>query len=86
MKTANVIDWIERGMVPDEELARLKQWEQFLKLYRTQHWKTARSILDNLREQDPDRYLYTLYDERIARFMEEPPGEDWDGVFTHESK
>ncbi len=76
----------KQGEVPDEELARLKQWEQFLKLYRAQHWKQARAILSNLREQDPERKLYELYDERIENFLENPPGADWDGVYTHETK
>jgi adenylate cyclase len=76
----------EQGMVPDEEMARLKQWEQCLKLYRTQHWNQARQVLKNLREQDPQRLLYQLYLQRIDAFMEDPPGDDWDGVFTHQSK
>jgi adenylate cyclase len=76
----------EQGRVPDEELARLKQWEQFLKLYRAQHWDQASKVLSSLREADPERKLYDMYEVRIAQFILEPPGHDWDGVFTHESK
>ncbi len=76
----------EHGMVDDEELARLKQWDQFLKLYRGQHWKAAERVLSSLREQDPERVLYDLYATRIVEFVENPPGKDWDGVYTHESK
>ncbi len=72
--------------VDNEEMARLKQWEQFLKLYRAQQWQAAQDILDDLRAQDPERVLYGLYAERIAAFRQDPPGPDWDGVFTHKSK
>lgn len=76
----------EKDSVPNEEIARIKQWDQFLKLYRAQQWVSARGVLNDLREQDPDRVVYTLYAERIAAFIEEPPGEDWDGVYTHKTK
>jgi adenylate cyclase len=72
--------------VPDEEMARLKQWDQCLKLYRAQQWNQARQVLEDLREQDPDRVLYQLYLERIDAFLEAPPGKDWDGVYTHKTK
>ncbi len=76
----------ERRAVGDEELARLKQWDQFLKLYRAQHWKSASRVLENLREQEPGRKLYALYAERIEAFQVDPPEQDWDGVYTHETK
>jgi len=76
----------EQGSVPDQEMARLKQWEQFLKLYRAQHWQQAGKVLANLREQDPERKLYAIYAERLADFQAHPPEKEWDGVYTHESK
>ena len=76
----------EQGDVPREEMARLKQWEQFLKLYRKQAWDAAEGILDDLRKQDPERVLYQLYAERLEAFREAPPGDDWDGVYTHQTK
>ena len=76
----------EQGSVPAEEMARLKQWDQCLKLYRSQHWDQARQVLKDLHEQDPERLLYELYLERIDAFLEEPPGKDWDGVYTHKTK
>ena len=30
--------------------------------------------------------LYRLYEDRIAAFRAEPPGRDWDGVFTATEK
>ncbi len=72
--------------VPQAEMARMLQWEQAVKLYRAQDWDEAAKILVNLREQDPDRMLYGIYLDRIRHFRAEPPGDDWDGVFTHETK
>ena len=48
--------------------------------------RAAQAILEDLREQDPERVLYALYTERLEAFMEHPPGPDWDGVFTHKTK
>ena len=40
----------------------------------------------NLGEMSPQRKLYVLYLERIEIFRSEPPGDDWDGVYTHTTK
>jgi adenylate cyclase len=76
----------EEGKVPDDEQARIIQWDQALKLYRAQHWDESVRILLNLSEQDQDKMLYKIYQDRIRHFRAEPPGDDWDGVFTHETK
>jgi len=34
----------------------------------------------------PQRALYALYLERIARWRTQPPGADWDGVTTFDTK
>jgi len=39
-----------------------------------------------LLNDEPGSMLYELYLERITHFREEPPGEYWDGVFTHKTK
>ena len=41
------------------------------------------------RQLAKDRFIqgyYDLIEERIAIFRKDPPGADWDGVFTHTSK
>ena len=30
--------------------------------------------------------LYQVYLDRIAIYRSDPPGDDWDGVFTHTTK
>ncbi len=40
----------------------------------------------NLQQMYPERHLYRMYLERIAYFRQNPPGADWDGVFTFQTK
>jgi len=72
--------------VPAEVLDRAGRFQHFLELYRNQDWDAAEAILHELLEADPDCFLYHLYLERIAHFRDNPPGENWDGVFTFTTK
>ncbi len=64
----------------------LKLYRETLKLYRAQNWDIAELQFINLKNQYPNRYLYPMYLERVAFYRENPPGDDWYGVFTHQSK
>lgn len=64
----------------------LKLYRETLKLYRNQNWDIAEMQFINLRNMNPERYLYQMYIERIAYFRQNPPGSDWDGVFTFKTK
>jgi len=72
--------------LPREVLDRADRFRDFLNLYRNQDWDGAEGILRELLVAEPDCYLYNLYLERIAHFHENPPGGDWDGVFTFMTK
>jgi adenylate cyclase len=74
------------GEVPGPTVAGVRQFEQALKLYRAQQWADAKRMLETLKEADPDHLIYDIYRERIEAFEENPPPEDWDGVFVHQSK
>jgi adenylate cyclase len=64
----------------------LSAYRKALKNFRAQSWDNAELDFFNLNRSYPDRYLYTVYLDRIAIYRKDPPGEDWDGVFTHTSK
>jgi adenylate cyclase len=64
----------------------LRAYRKALKSFRAQSWDTAELDFFNLNRIYPDRYLYEVYLKRIIFYRENPPGEDWDGVFTHTSK
>ena len=46
----------------------------------------AEMNLLNLQRTSRSPGLYQIYVERVAQYREQPPGENWDGVFTHTSK
>ena len=72
--------------LPEEVLEKARTFKQFLYHYRSQEWDEGEAILHQLLEDEPGCFLYELYLERIAHFRENPPGEDWDGVFTFQTK
>lgn len=56
-----------------------------LEHFRKQEWGHAERLLDALKS-DEDHLLYNVYLERIQLYRDTPPGDNWDGVFTHTSK
>ena len=60
--------------------------KQALMLYRKQDWDNAEREFFSLQQAQTDRLLYKMYLERVAYFRKNPPGESWDGVFTHTTK
>jgi len=77
------------GLVEDIEKSvrnQIKEFHHGIKLFREQLWDDAEQILFQLYQQEPDRQIYQIYLDRVAYFRNNPPGKDWDGVFTHTSK
>jgi adenylate cyclase len=72
--------------LPDEVKARVEAFRTALLMYRKQDWDAAQEALEMLLNEEPESMLYALYLERITLFREDPPGEYWDGVFTHKTK
>ncbi|OWW18770.1 CHASE2 domain-containing protein [Noviherbaspirillum denitrificans] len=66
--------------------AEVEKWHEALALVRAQEWDKAEALLNTLLAAHPDSVLYTLYLQRIAHFRKDPPGADWDGVTTFETK
>ena len=64
----------------------IKKFHHGLSLYRQQKWDDAEKEIFVLSQHDPDCLIYQIYLDRIAYFRQNPPGEHWDGVFTHTSK
>ena len=74
------------GVVSDEAVERVTRFEQMLAEYREQRWDEAEKLLWTLSEPDEEDKLRALYQERIKTYRENPPGEEWDGVFTFKTK
>ena len=75
-----------RGEVDKSWRDEIKLYREALKQYRKQEWDIAELQFLNLRKSSRAPELYQIYAERVAHFREHPPGEDWDGVFTHTTK
>ncbi|MCX8085540.1 MAG: adenylate/guanylate cyclase domain-containing protein [Rhodocyclaceae bacterium] len=73
------------GEVDAATLARLERWHEALAAYRAQDWPRAEALLAALQHEAPHA-LYDLYLRRISHYRAEPPGPDWDGVTTFETK
>jgi adenylate cyclase len=67
-------------------LDELAAWDAALARVRAQDWDAAEPAIAALHAAHPQRALYTLYLERIARWRAAPPGEGWDGVTTFDTK
>jgi len=85
------------ALVGGEEMAQDEHFKSFkakvdemLAIYKSQDWDGARKAINEARElgepYDIDETFYTLYEDRIKAYEENPPGEDWDGVFVATSK
>ena len=64
----------------------LREYQECLEMYRAQEWTAAESGFRKLAESAGGHPLYERYLAQISHFRENSPGEDWDGVFTHETK
>ncbi|OPX56696.1 hypothetical protein BTE48_02065 [Oceanospirillum multiglobuliferum] len=70
----------------DEKLEdKVSLFHTALEHFRKQERGHAERLLDALKS-DEDHLLYSVYLERIQLYRDTPPGDNWDGVFTHTSK
>jgi len=66
--------------------SEISEYRKALMNFRSQSWDKAELDFFNLNRINPDRQLYQVYLDRIAVYRSDPPGEGWDGVFTHTTK
>jgi adenylate cyclase len=74
------------GDVDKAVLEALDLYHQALALYRRQDWTQARLNFEKLLSDHPEFKLYQVYAERSEYFLNNPPGDNWDGVFVFETK
>ena len=70
----------------EEEKAELTQHEKAMQLYFDGAWDDALAAFKELKNQYPDRYLYSIYLERIPVLKKQNISLPWDGAFEHTSK
>ena len=74
------------GEVGQAVMEETKLFQQALRLYRKQDWDRAELQLFNLQKMAPNSKLYAVYAERVVHYRNNPPGENWDGVFVFKTK
>lgn len=73
------------GTMDKTVLEELDLYQQALVQYRKQEWIGAKSQFEKLQGNKPCK-LYEVYAERSEYFLNNPPGDNWDGVFVFETK
>jgi adenylate cyclase len=72
--------------VVNQEIDDIDRFHRALDKYRAQAWDEAEAALRALSHADPKRKVYQLYLSRIRELRANPPGANWDGVFTFTHK
>ena len=75
--------------VTEEQHKEIDQFHDALEHYYAQRWVEAQNIIEELAEKNshlPINILYKEYLQRIAKYLQQPPDENWDGVFVHHTK
>ena len=75
-----------RADLPAETLAEAERYQQALARYHLRDWGKAAAQFGALHAAAPERKLYKLYLDRIARLRDAELAGDWDGAFTAETK
>lgn len=72
--------------VSSEKRKELRRYHAALAQYRQRQWDSAESELFSLAREHPEVPVYQMYVDRIMFFRQNPPDENWDGVFTFTTK
>ena len=75
-----------QGQVDRARLEEIESFHRSLEFYRSQNWDMAERQLMLLQELSPESKLCKTFLQRIAFLRSRPPGAEWDGAFTFETK
>jgi adenylate cyclase len=75
----------EKEHLTEQQQKNLVLLNRALQHYRHQQWDEAMTVFRELESLDDDE-LYRVYMQRIDHFLVNPPGDDWDGTFVHQTK
>ncbi|MDQ7834047.1 MAG: adenylate/guanylate cyclase domain-containing protein [Humidesulfovibrio sp.] len=66
--------------------ADFDRYEEALAMYKAMRFGEAAEVFAELKAKGFEEVLCSMYEERCNHLKEEPPGESWDGVYTHKTK
>lgn len=73
-------------MISEEKQKVLDLFAEGRKLYKLLDFEEAKKKFDQALKVDPDDGPSRVYYSRCEHYLENPPPEDWDGVFVMNSK
>ncbi len=86
-RAVKVYELIDRkGEVPEAKRDVLNIYEDGLREYRKREWQKAIILFQKALGKDPHDGPSLTYIERCKIYAQDPPPEDWDGVYTLTAK
>ena len=76
---------VEKQRLLDE----LEYYNSGIEAYKEARFEDALKIFRDIQDNWPDKTnknIYNMYIERCEHYIEEPPGDDFNGVFVHKTK
>ena len=73
-------------MITEEKKRVLECFAEGRKLYKLMKFEAARDAFAKALKADPEDGPSKVYHARCAHYIENPPPEDWDGVFVMKTK
>jgi len=73
-------------MITREKEELLRYYNEGLTLYKLRKWSDAEKMFEKALSIIPSDGPSKLYLDRSRNFMQNPPSEDWDGVFVMTTK
>ena len=75
-----------RTVITEQKKEALKWFAEGRKRYKLMQFEEAKKYFSQALKADPDDGPSEVYLERCNMYIENPPPEDWDGVFVMTSK
>jgi adenylate cyclase len=85
-KPVKIFELICEGAASNEKQQVLKLYNEGYRLYRERNFDDAREYFKQALVVDPIDPVSGLYIERCEEYKQEPPPQDWDGVFIMKTK
>ena len=73
-------------MLTKKKKKLLDQYEKGLKFYRERNFQEALKEFEQCIQIEPEDGPSLLYLERCKQYIQNPPSQDWDGVFVMKTK
>jgi adenylate cyclase len=85
-KPVRIFQLMGRDNVSGERRETIAHFHKGIELYKQQRWDDAVDVFKSVTAMDKGIYAAELYIQRSLDLKADPPGPDWDGVFTMTTK